>query len=532
MNAKLTFGGGAMSMAIAALCALGCGGRAEEIEQPVTWLEQSLALGDKLVLITRENPRAFLIDVSELETQEAQIVELPEEPLAAWKRNGANEALVLCQGRRASADQDAEPAVLAVVESDGDVRRYPIGGDPFDSLTQSEDGRYAFLFKKEGADRLLGNPNEVAIVDLDEPDADLAVEQRTLRSFGDSPQAVVFSPTMNIVGQDRRLAVVLSQANVTLIDLDHLDRVETTVQLSSPGGGAVAPAQVLFNPDAPEIYVRGSGSDDVFVFNLAERPPSDEVEEGGEHNDFRPFIDQLGIGGRPSDMVLYAAGADGARLLVLANGSQAAVVTAGTSQVTSVELPEEASRALLFEGASPRDREMAQRALLYREGGAEVTFLDLEDLEARGSRNLEVLPLDRPIVRLIPMPNPEEQRVLIIHGDDGVSLVDLEGRTISPLTSSAQLTDALFDATRSQLWVGPSGQPFVGLLELDTGETPEVLLDEDVDRLVPMFDAGHMVVLHRSAVGHLTVLDAERPTRESARSLRGFVVADLLDRGE
>jgi hypothetical protein len=522
MKAKLT-------LAIAALCALGCGGRAEEIEQAVTWLERPLALGDKLVLITREDPRAFLLDVSELETP-AQIAELPHEPIAAWKRNGANEALVLCQGRRASADQDAEPAVLAVVESNGDVRRYPVGGDPFDSLTQSGDGRYAFLFKKEGADRLLGNPNEVAIVDLDEADADLAVEQRTLRSFGDSPQAVIFSPTMNIVGQERRLAVVLSQANVTLIDLDHLDRVETTVQLSSPGGGAVAPAQVLFNPAAPEIYVRGSGSDDVFVFNLAERPPSDEVEEGGEHNDFRPFIDQLGVGGRPSDMVLYT-GADGdARLLVLANGSQAAVVTAGTSQVTSVELSEEASRALLFEGASPRDREVAQRALLYREEGTAVTFLDLEDLEERGSRNLEVLPLDRPIDRLIPM--PEEQRVLIIHGDNGVSLVDLEGRTISPLTSSAELTDALFDATRGQLWVGPPGQPFVGLLELDTGETPEVLLDEDVDQLVPMFDAGHMVVLHRSTVGHLTVLDAARPTRESARSLRGFVVADLLDRGE
>jgi hypothetical protein len=524
MNAKLT-------LAIAALYALGCGGRADELEQPVTWLAQPLALGDKLLLITPETPRAFLIDVGELSTAPPQIAELPHGPIAAFKRNGENEALVLCRGRRAGADQDAEPAVLAVVASDGRVRRYPVGGDPFDSLEQSEDGRYAFLFKKEGADRLLGNPNEVAIVDLDETDPEDAVEQRTLRSFGDSPLAVVFSPTMQILGEDRRLAVVLSQANVTLIDLDHLERVETTVQLSSPGGGTVAPAQVLFNPGAPEIYVRGTGSDDVFVFNLGERPPSDDIEGDGAHNDFRPFIDQLGIGGRPSDMVLYpGTGTDGARLLVLADGDQAAVVAAGSSQVTTVALPEAASRALLFTGGSPRDRERAQRALLYRDGGQSVTFLDLEDLEARGSRNVELLPLSRAITRVVPM--PEEQRVLIIHGDRGVSLVDLEGRTISPLTSSAELNDALFDAARGQLWVGPPGQPFVGLLELDTGETPEVLLDADVDRLVPMFDAGHVVVLHPSAVGHLTVLDADSPSRESARSLRGFALAGLLDRGE
>jgi hypothetical protein len=49
---------------------------------------------------------------------------------------------------------------------------------------------------------------------------------------------------------------------------------------------------------------------------------------------------------------------------------------------------------------------------------------------------------------------------------------------------------------------------------------------------VPMFDAGHVVILHQGSIGYLTVLDADRPTREYARSLRGFLVADLLDRGE
>lgn len=270
-----------LRVAIAASCLLGCGGRDEGLGRELRWLETKLALGDRLLMIEREDPRAFLIDVGAAPFADTPTVAtLPHDPAFVWKRNGSREALVLCRGRRANAAQDAEPAALAVVDADGDVRSYALGANPFDSLAQSEDGRFAFLFKRAGADRLLDNPNEVAIVDLEQsPRERGAVTLRTLRSFGDSPLAVVFSPPMPIVGEERRLAVVLSQANVTLIDLDHLERVETTVQLSSAQGTAVAPTQVLFNPQAPEIYVRGESSEDVFVFNLAERPAGDADED-------------------------------------------------------------------------------------------------------------------------------------------------------------------------------------------------------------------------------------------------------------
>lgn len=515
---------------IAVLCALGCGGRDDDLEHRIEWLDAKLALEDRLLLIDKASPRAFLIDVGEVPlSDDPLIAKLPHDPRFAWKRNGHEEALVLCMGRRASTTQDAEPASLAVVESGGSVRTYELGANPFDSLSQSEDGRFALLFKKGSAERLLDNPNEIAVVDLEEPPSgETAVTLRTLRSFGDSPVAVSFSPPMRIVDETRRLAVVLSETNVTLIDLNHLDRVETTVQLSSEDGGEIEPTQVLFNPDAPEIYVRGSSSDDVFVFNLGERPDAGADEDDLAHNDFRPFIDQLGVGGRPTDMALYSTDA-GARLLVLASETQAAVVEASSSQVTSVALPQAADRSLVFSATSPRDREIAQRALLYRVGSSAIMFLDLEDLEARGNRNLEVLSLDNPIARIIPM--LEEQRLLILHDGPSVSLLDLAGRTISPITSNTRLDNALFDAERDAFWVGPSGQPYVGLLHLSTGDTPEVLLDTNVAGLVPMFDAGYVVVLHDSAVGHLTVLDANEPTRENARSVRGFVIADLLEGG-
>ncbi len=514
----------------------GCGGRNADLDKPLSLLDTPLALDDQLVLVDTEGHRAFMLDVTAAHPDPTPgEVALPVAPAAVFRRNGdSNEGLILCMGRRASGSEDAAPAVLVALSSKGKTREYTLG-NPFDSLVQSDDGRYAFLFKSGNAERLLDNQNEVAIVDLSKQPKDKdAVTLRTLRSYGDSPQSVVFSPSMSILGEQRRLAVVLSQTKVTLIDLDHLDRQETTVQLSdATGGSQVQPAQVEFNASAstPEIYVRGTGSSDVFVFALNERPGG--VQAPGEsdlHNDFRPSIDQLGVGGHPSDMAIYGSDAD-ARLLVLAaDTQQAALVDVSTSQVTSVELPAAATNVLLFDAPSPRDDQSAQRALLYAPGGTQLTFLDLADLEQRGSRNVEVVSLDRPISKLIPL--LDEKKVLVIHDADGVSLVDLAARTVSPIKANVVLSDAAFDASRHKLWVGPSGQPYVGVLDLQTGDTPEVLLDHGVKTLVPMFSRGKVVVLHDSTVGELTVLDAAKPSRDTAKTIRGFLVAGLLDRGQ
>ena len=136
----------------------------------------------------------------------------------------------------------------------------------------------------------------------------------------------------------------------------------------------------------------------------------------------------------------------------------------------------------------------------------------------------------RPLVKLIPM--LEQHSALIIHAQGGVSLLDLEERTISPITSNMPLADAAFDPANGRLWVGPPNQSFVAYLDLATGDTPEILLDANVQSLVPMFGVGRVVAFHDSAVGYLTVVDAAEPARESARSLRGFLLADVLSGGD
>lgn len=511
----------------------GCGGQSGRVDEGVQLLDTRLALGSTLLMIDTAGATAHLLDLGgDAPRPKTARVPLPERPLSAELRNGdTEEALVLCAGRRGSADADPEPAALVALDAEGNSREYLLGNSPFDALQQSEDGRYAFLFKTGSAARVLDTPNEIALVDLDaDPDDDGALTRRILRSFGDTPERVVFSPRMPVLGIERRLAVVLTKSDVTLIDLDNLDRRETTVQLSG-SGTAVVPEQVLFDTEAEVIYVRAQASDDVFVLSLQARPGDTEDEgDGTPHNDFRPFINQLGVGQRPTDMAFYGEG-DSARVLVVSQvQSQAFVVDAGSSQVTALPLPTDPARALLFEGESPDDDRIAQRALLYREGTRQVVFLDLEGIEERGTQNLELLTLESDIVSLVPM--LDEGLALVLHGGSSVSLLDLADRTVSPIVASVELSNAMFDRPRRRLWVGPSGQPWVGLLDLDTGRTDEVLLDSNIDGVVPMFEAGKLAVMHRGSYGHVTVLDAADPVRERAASVRGFFAEGLLDRGQ
>jgi hypothetical protein len=170
-----------------------------------------------------------------------------------------------------------------------------------------------------------------------------------------------------------------------------------------------------------------------------------------------------------------------------------------------------------------------RRALLYQVGTTAIEFLDLFDLEARRAQNLEGLKLDQPITNLIPLLS--EHLALALHDKGGASLIDLAQRTISPIRSDVALNDATYDPAQRRLWVGPPGYDRVGYLDLESGATAEVQLDAPIQTLVPMFARGRVVVLHESSVGYATVLRSADPKRETAESVRGFLIADLLERG-
>jgi hypothetical protein len=226
------------------------------------------------------------------------------------------------------------------------------------------------------------------------------------------------------------------------------------------------------------------------------------------------------------------------RLLVVSPGSRdARVLDATSNTVTEVPLESPAERILLFTGAAPRDPRSAPRALLYASTLATtaVSFVDLTDLEERRGRNVETVQLQRVVRGALSL--PERQAVLLEHPTDGtggrLSLLDLARRTASPIIADTALEGATFDDDRQTLWVAPRGQERLGFIDLRNFHPGEVRLDGPVTDVITLPSspaAGPRVVaLHPSSVGWVTLLDGRAPTRETSRSFRGFLLADLLE---
>jgi hypothetical protein len=512
---------------IVALLGVACGGQ-DDVDQPVVLTGDPVALDSHLLLIAGDARRGFLLDVtSRNPSGAAKQVELPYGAIRAERRlgRGHDEALVICVGRRDSAEARAEPSTLAVIESDGGVRNYALGATPFDKLVQAKDGRYAVLYRgKDGPGRTLQNVNELVVVDLDKRPSDKgAVTSKTPEGLAHAFESALVSPELPIAGEMRRLLVLLSAAEITLFDLNHLDRRGTIVELGEGEGRMPQPTQVIFGDNEPVLYVRGENADDVFVFRLEARSGDETL------NDFRPTLNPLGAGKAPRDMALFGAPEE-PQVFVVGRNAEARSIDPRSGKTQVVTLPAPADHILTFQAASPKDTQMRTRALVYSDDSPMLMFVDLEGVRERPDRSLESLQLTQPVTSVIEM--VDRPNALIVTHAQGITLLDLEQRTATPIAANGQLEGALFDERTERLWVATKDDTWVGTLDLTSGETGEVLLDSTVQNLVPFFEAGKLAIVHPSPIGYVTLLDTRDPSRDNAKSVRGFFVAGILDRGQ
>lgn len=511
---------------------VGCSGRSSDFEKPVDVMTTT-SVRDTVVVIEQGRPRARLLDVSgDSAPKTVDVVPIVQNPILAVRRNEHDDQLlVLCGGQADTGEGTPERPGLVVITKGGKTVKYQYDS-AFDAMVQSSDGNYAFLFfnadSSSRSGSLLFNPNQVAIIDLVHEEAKPAV--RALKSFGSSPHAAAFSPPMTINGRERRLAVVLFDAEIAILDLEHAADVENypayVVGLAQAGSKGIVTEQVLFSETAAKIYVRAQGSNDVYVVTLAPAPA------GSSANDFKPSVNQLEAGVGPTDMALYAGDQGEARLLVASPGSQEAlVIDADSSNVTSIPLPRPAQRIRLFEGRKPLEAESKPRALLYSLNDDAVTFLDLAGIEDRRTQNVELLSVPAYYSRLLPL---EGNVTMLLHQGTGLSLLDLEDRTVSEI-AGPNLLDAVPDPTLNKLWLAPnddSGR--LGFLELPSFNPAEVRVGDPIRGLVtvPSATKPRVVVTHDSTVGHATVLDGKDPSNlDRAFSARGYLLEGVLGGG-
>jgi hypothetical protein len=500
----------------------------------------AVALDTQVAFVEATNARAFLVDPARPEAR-VRMVEVGPDPVAAVRRRGKDQLLVLSRGERGEPGVAPEAPTLTVIDGAGAAPPLVLPlASRFNALGQSDDGRFVIAHFTPDASRAqtLFNPNEIAIVDLQAPSP--APVPRTIRSFGSVPAGVVFSPPMTLPDGPRTLAVVLSDNFVTILDLDNPNRPEITVPLTLPTDSRVLkPVQILFETRDPAIYVRAAGANDVYALRLLPLAAADRVPGG---NDFTPALSQLAAGTGPSDMALFESAA-GTRLLVVAPGSRDAfVIDARTSRSTRIPLDDAASRIHLFEAMGPGDAQARPRALLVGTGLESRTlgFLDLDQLELQGSRNLDSRPMGSPALEAHLF--PARGLAVVIHRAQpsmpGVSVIDLSRRTVAPIFAEAPPARIAFGpAAPDKIWVGSESGNRLGFISLASLAPGEVRLDAPVAAVLPLARAAdgksRVVVVHAgSAAGHLTVLDADAPDRATARVIKGFLLQDLLERPE
>jgi len=556
----------ALSLALAPFA--GCNNGNTDFWQPRNNLLPMVALDDHVAFVERNTQTAFLLDPAD-PSLTPRMMAVGKAPVVALKRNANasnpnnviphNQLLVLSMGDHGSTDIPAVPADLRVIDANPAVAPgiYPLTGR-FDGLAQSDDGRFLVLYHSPSGqaqvDSSLYDPNEMVIVDFTTAEgAAPLLTGKSIRSLGYVPNTILFSPPYVFGGIPRTLAVVLSQNYITIMDLEHPNNTEISVPLCPTSTNCtLSPVQILFDPANQKIYVRASGSMDIFQIALTDvsgavPPPT------APDNDFVASLSMLAVGANPADMVLFGSGVGTRIAAVSADARRLVIIDPSNSHATIIATSIPANQIIRFSvpGNLPTDKPK-ERALLVDRllQSTSVLFADLEQVETTGGLAITDYPLPAPAGAVYPLMDAQQRVAEVVMvsskfagNNAAVTVVDLATASVSAIGAGAtQANPTIETRNPSRLWSVDHGNvlSFLNLMarpsepRLMTGETP---LDQNITNIVPLSTPSlngtrYLIVAHNDpdAIGNFTVLDADHPDRTTARTGYGFLFTDYLKR--
>lgn len=529
--------------------------------QPKNVLLPMVGLDDRIAYVEKTSATVFMIDPGT--SLQPSLVPVGKNPLNAIKHNGSNRLMVLSGGDRGSATTDPVAPQLALIDPASSDAKVITLGSRFDGLAQATEGDTAVLYNttanQDANDGALFNPNDLVILAFSDLNGMPKVTPKSIRSMGGVPSCptgapIKFSPAYSFQAGPRRLAVVLSQNYVTIFDIENPERTEISVPLCPTTGACnYSVSQVVFDPGNLNIYIRAEGAKDIFQVALTDLGPAG-ASAGG--NDFRASLSMLAVGASATDMSLYGAGKD-ARLAVLAPDLRSLVIIdPSTSRSVSVALGTSASTIVPFTapGPEPSNPSPRNQALLVdtRSGSTGIVFADLESVETSGGLSLSPFSIRGSVDRVLPLADQGMAILLYRQSSDGaaLSVVNLLDRSFFDFNSAAGLGTTwnieLRSAGPSRLWSvdspgngGPtsSGIHFMDLSASNSLTHPTVWLDQSISNITalskPSSDGRRYLVLENADpnnYGSLTFLDADNPERATARSARGFLFTNTLER--
>lgn len=519
-----------------------CGGRPDVWDRAPSTQAQVIGLAGSVAILDDQTQRAVML-VPKAD-QELDRVALPigKKVLHAETSPDRERLFVLSAGdvpRRSEKDQ--KPSLTVLQDKDGKLsaKRFDLSR-PLSGISVDPLGKWAAVYAGAATSTaFVENPNELVLIDLEaEPGPNNPVTT-TLRSFGGKPQRVTFAPSLTLPEGPRRLLVVETEQDVSILDLDHardpVPRPEITVRLTSGGDARVIrPAGVVFHDGSPtrnddaRIGIRLANDTNVLTLELA------ATAKGEAINDFTPKINLTDVGGAASD-IAFVQTDGGLRLAALVPTLQSAVlVETETSVTTQVKLPAAYQRLSLITdvvgsgGSAPTDVALLWNATSATSG---VAFWSLGKTTGQPYRSVEVLNLAQggAVLGVRDVPKPRTELKVLETGSKGIYVLDLAARTAAPLTTRGSATISISpDAER--MWAFQQADTKLSSIDLEKLHPVDLIIDRPIQSVwdVARTDGGRaLIAVHAKGTFGATVFDARSPDTVSSRLYSGLLLEGI-----
>jgi hypothetical protein len=426
-------------------------------------------------------------------------------------------------------ERDDRPSLTVIDGTNFTAKRFDLAA-PRSGLALDPAGKWAAVFAAADVPTtFVENPNELVLLDLEaQPSANNPVTT-TLRSFGGRPQKVVFAPTLTLREGQRRLLLVETEQDVSLLDLDHvrdpIPRPEITVRLTSGSDArTIRPGAVTFHDGAPYPRIGISLLNDPNVITL------DLTASSGGPNDFVPKINLTDVGGIASD-IAFVQTDGGLRLAALVPTlSSAILVDTETSITTRVILPAAYQRISLITDIvgerTPTDVALLWSATTVTSG---VAFWSLGKTSGQPYRSVEVINLGAAVSAVRDVPKPRTELKVLETGSRGLFVLDLASRTAAPLTTLGTATVTIApDAER--MWAFQAGESKLSSVDLKKLHPVPLVIDRAIQSVhdIARPDGGRsLIVIHARGTYGATVFDARNPDTAFSRLHAGLLLEGL-----
>lgn len=503
----------ALAWSALACAALACGDRDQRHELPFTDAE---ALGLRHAVVLGDDPLQRVLVLQSAGLGELRTRELPvgQQRVSMVPDVTGERVLVLAAGVQPRLQDDDELPSLSLIDTSGEPRveaRYELS-TPFSTLTQDPQGKWVVLSGAQ--ETLVNNPNQLVLIDLADPDYEPFT--KTIRSFGSAPERFLFTEALNVPGGARRFLIVQTRQDVTLVDLEDLERPEITVGLPrTPSGAAGRPLEVVAHPGTAaasdaHLAVRMEHDPNLVLMNFT--PAADP----GKPFNVTPNLVDVGS---PPSALDFVATDGGLRLAALVPGRlEAALVHPETTRVERLSLPLAFDR---LRKVSATGSTSADVALLWSQSQNSVAVWSLGRTEAQAFRSIDVLTLDAQVREVLDVPGDAlGRRKLLQAPDSRFFVLDLERRQSFPMLSSGALTLRVAD-DGLRAWAFQPGSQRLAQIDLGTLAPTSLFIEQPISQVFDMAstvdETRTLVALHGASAGAVTLLDAREPDTARTR---------------